>query len=381
MYLLYLIFHEMFTIQLNQQKRGQLWEAQNKMLLYFYLSITKCCKLIDVMIIVYGLFSGAGTPHSSSAVETMVVQSKESILTPRCVKDIQQNTKSISTRTVVSTSSSSSRSSATVPAASSSSLSPSSLKPTSHKHTVQDTQSASNPHKSSSKSQDKHQPVQSVSSSSSSKKTTSAELSSASSPLSKPSGSKSSGLISRSVLDKFRKLPVPKRDKRKRSGGLNYNKSPPITPESKSDCTAYATFSFGSDSEDEEESNEDKSGGACTSTSGETSSYSVVKDTSLVVTSLVTSSSTAAHKQPESCTVTEIIQQNTTTTSRERKRGERNKLRFKKILRPIQRSHSAGCAKDAPAYALFLKHQQSEEVGCKSFVYFLFIMLCNRDNK
>lgn len=36
-----------------------------------------------------------------------------------------------------------------------------------------------------------------------------------------------------------------------------------------------------------------------------------------------------------------------------------NRSRFKKMLRPLRRSHSAGCSKDVPAHALFLRHEMA----------------------
>ncbi|XP_013382309.1 uncharacterized protein LOC106153075 isoform X1 [Lingula anatina] len=45
------------------------------------------------------------------------------------------------------------------------------------------------------------------------------------------------------------------------------------------------------------------------------------------------------------------------------KEREVRKNRFKKILRPIRRSHSAGCTKDVPAYALFLQKAMPASSG------------------
>ena len=44
------------------------------------------------------------------------------------------------------------------------------------------------------------------------------------------------------------------------------------------------------------------------------------------------------------------------TQTREQRKG-----RFKKMLRPLYRSHSAGCGKDVPAHALFLRHEHKLE--------------------
>ena len=155
---------------------------------------------------------------------------------------------------------------------------------------------------------------------------------------------------SKSVVSKLKKLPVPHRKMHKGSKGrgrVGMGLSPPITPESKSDSTAYATFSFGSDSETED------------SSSGGYLSYSSCAAN-------VASQPSQPHSSTTATTTSSIPTESTSTSSsnRERKR-DRNKSRFKKILRPIRRSHSAGCAKDVPAHALFLSQQASEEVSFK----------------
>lgn len=43
------------------------------------------------------------------------------------------------------------------------------------------------------------------------------------------------------------------------------------------------------------------------------------------------------------------------------KEREARRPRFRNILRPLRRSHSAGCSQDAPAYALFLRHELDRE--------------------
>ena len=51
---------------------------------------------------------------------------------------------------------------------------------------------------------------------------------------------------------------------------------------------------------------------------------------------------------------------------------ETRRARFKKILRPLRRSHSAGCAKDVPAHALFLRHElEKRQKEVSPFTYFL----------
>ncbi|KAI0227743.1 hypothetical protein LSAT2_021748, partial [Lamellibrachia satsuma] len=48
---------------------------------------------------------------------------------------------------------------------------------------------------------------------------------------------------------------------------------------------------------------------------------------------------------------------------RERER-ERSRARFRRMLRPLRRSHSAGCNQDVPVHALFLKHDTAKlQVG------------------
>ena len=44
---------------------------------------------------------------------------------------------------------------------------------------------------------------------------------------------------------------------------------------------------------------------------------------------------------------------------RERER-ERSRARFRRMLRPLRRSHSAGCSQDVPVHALFLKHDMTK---------------------
>ena len=44
---------------------------------------------------------------------------------------------------------------------------------------------------------------------------------------------------------------------------------------------------------------------------------------------------------------------------RERER-ERSRARFRRMLRPLRRSHSAGCNQDVPVHALFLKHDAAK---------------------
>ncbi|KAK2167901.1 hypothetical protein LSH36_22g01021 [Paralvinella palmiformis] len=53
----------------------------------------------------------------------------------------------------------------------------------------------------------------------------------------------------------------------------------------------------------------------------------------------------------------------TSRTSRDTRSREksRHKDRFKKILKPLRRSHSAGSTKDVPAHALFLRHDITKE--------------------
>ena len=44
---------------------------------------------------------------------------------------------------------------------------------------------------------------------------------------------------------------------------------------------------------------------------------------------------------------------------RERER-ERSRARFRRMLRPLRRSHSAGCSQDVPVHALFLRHDMGK---------------------
>ena len=48
-------------------------------------------------------------------------------------------------------------------------------------------------------------------------------------------------------------------------------------------------------------------------------------------------------------------------TTRHKAKGAGGKGRFKKMLRPLRRSHSAGCSQDVPAHALFLKYQNQRQ--------------------
>ncbi|CAH1786295.1 unnamed protein product, partial [Owenia fusiformis] len=51
--------------------------------------------------------------------------------------------------------------------------------------------------------------------------------------------------------------------------------------------------------------------------------------------------------------------------SKKDKNKENKKGRFKRILRPVRRSHSAGCAQDVPAHALFLRTHTDKEKKAK----------------
>ncbi len=75
------------------------------------------------------------------------------------------------------------------------------------------------------------------------------------------------------------------------------------------------------------------------------------------------------------------------TTTKSQSVKETCRGRFKKILRPLRRSQSTGCAKDTPAHALFLRHEypftdsQKEVRSCTlilhvPFVTFMFKLSC-----
>ena len=49
------------------------------------------------------------------------------------------------------------------------------------------------------------------------------------------------------------------------------------------------------------------------------------------------------------------------SSSRHSSGKEHRRGRFRRLIRPLRRSHSAGCAKDVPAHALFLKHESEKK--------------------
>ena len=65
----------------------------------------------------------------------------------------------------------------------------------------------------------------------------------------------------------------------------------------------------------------------------------------------------------------------TSRSSRETRSREksRHKDRFKKILKPLRRSHSAGSTKDVPAHALFLRHDITKDRKTPVSACFLFV--------